>query len=132
MDGERHTRRTFFKIAAGIFTASFFGLWGKVTERALKNTSKKVLSIPFSKNKEVIFTDDVLIVNRQGHTDVFSSHCTHLGCVIKSVKNGKLVCPCHGSEFALTGEPLRGPAVKPLEKYEYEIEGSGNRIIVKI
>jgi len=44
----------------------------------------------------------------------FSNICTHSGCKISSILDGKIVCPCHGSEFTLTGGVCRGPAKKPL------------------
>lgn len=56
--------------------------------------------------------------------------CTHAGCVVQwqgSLK--KLVCPCHGAEFALDGKVLKGPAAKPLKTYQAKIEG--NSVLVK-
>jgi Rieske Fe-S protein len=45
----------------------------------------------------------------------FSAICTHQGCVVGSVANGKIVCPCHQSEFSATdGSVTQGPAVTPL------------------
>lgn len=45
-----------------------------------------------------------------------STRCTHRGCQVESAGN-QLVCPCHGSEFALTGERTKGPAEKPLTRF---------------
>lgn len=52
------------------------------------------------------------IVTRTGETTAraFSAICPHQGCAV-APKDGKLVCPCHGSEFAPdTGAVLEGPA----------------------
>jgi ubiquinol-cytochrome c reductase iron-sulfur subunit len=35
--------------------------------------------------------------------------CTHLGCVPNGVKNG-WSCPCHGSQYDISGRVTRGPA----------------------
>jgi len=44
------------------------------------------------------------------------ARCTHRGCQPEAVA-GRLVCPCHGSEFSLLGEVLEGPAERPLTRY---------------
>jgi len=43
--------------------------------------------------------------------------CTHLTCFITGYASGVYVCPCHGSEFSTSGSVVRGPAVRPLQKY---------------
>lgn len=45
-----------------------------------------------------------------------STKCTHRGCQVESA-GSQLVCPCHGSEFSLSGEKLKGPAEKPLTRF---------------
>lgn len=50
-----------------------------------------------------------------GEVHAFSATCTHQGCTVGSVADGRISCPCHGSQFdAATGEVLRGPATRPL------------------
>lgn len=44
----------------------------------------------------------------------FVARCTHAGCALSTVTDGKAVCPCHGSAFGLDGEVLRGPATEAL------------------
>jgi Rieske Fe-S protein len=44
--------------------------------------------------------------------------CTHLGCIVRLQPGGEEYrSPCHGSRFALSGEVLQGPAVRPLPFY---------------
>ena len=44
--------------------------------------------------------------------------CTHGSCdVVYDVAARELVCPCHGSRFAETGEVLEGPADRPLTTF---------------
>ena len=33
------------------------------------------------------------------------------------IKDKKIVCPCHGANFTLNGQPVSGPANKPLDNY---------------
>lgn len=55
-----------------------------------------------------------------------SSTCTHLGCTVSENK-GKFVCPCHGSEYDLTGRVLQGPAASSLPNFEVKLS-EDNRI----
>jgi cytochrome b6-f complex iron-sulfur subunit len=52
---------------------------------------------------------------------VHSLLCTHLGCVV-GVADGRLHCPCHGSDFAATGAVVKGPAKLPLPPYHSEVK----------
>lgn len=50
-----------------------------------------------------------------GELSLHSATCTHFGCVVHwNSFEHCWDCPCHGSQFAPTGEPLTGPAMKPL------------------
>ena len=48
--------------------------------------------------------------------------CTHLGCSVRPGK-GQLQCPCHGSSYDLTGDVIRGPAQRPLNRYSVSVSG---------
>ncbi len=49
--------------------------------------------------------------------------CTHSGCIVAwNNKGNKFECGCHGSEFALDGKVLEGPATEPLKGYASKIE----------
>lgn len=43
--------------------------------------------------------------------------CTHRGCEL-NVGGGQYTCPCHGSEFAVTGKVLEGPAEQDLLTFD--------------
>jgi Rieske Fe-S protein len=43
-----------------------------------------------------------------------SSICTHQQCPVTSVTDGKIICPCHNSEFDLKGAVVQGPATQAL------------------
>ena len=71
-----------------------------------------------------VIVDDVVVT--QPTTGVFkglSSVCTHAGCHVSEVKDGKIVCPCHGSQFNLDGSVAQGPAKKPLETKAVTVQG---------
>ena len=100
------------------------------TENRLASRNK--ISVPFNPNKNISFQDDFIVVNKDGQTKVFSSHCTHLGCNINKADGDKLICPCHGSAFDTDGNAIKGPAVRPLQSMPFSIDNSSNQIIVEI
>jgi cytochrome b6-f complex iron-sulfur subunit len=56
-----------------------------------------------------------------------SRTCTHLGCTVPWVEEEiKFACPCHGSNFDITGNVIDVPAPRALDIYPITIE---NKII---
>ena len=58
---------------------------------------------------------DVLVVRQHGRVCALAHSCAHLGGPLSegTLKEGSVVCPWHGSEFALdTGRVLNGPATQ--------------------
>ena len=51
---------------------------------------------------------------------VFSNRCTHVGCPAQATGVG-FSCPCHGSQFDQRGDRIAGPAVRPLDRFQWEI-----------
>ncbi len=63
---------------------------------------------------------DTIMVIRVSATEVaaLSAICTHTGCeTLYTSSSMTLDCPCHGSQFSLTGSVLRGPARRSLKVY---------------
>lgn len=57
--------------------------------------------------------------------------CKHRGCDVNyESAEKKFVCPCHGSEYDLTGANLKGPAKEPLSYYHAELKG--NEVMVTV
>lgn len=76
----------------------------------------------------ISFYDEVIISKQGNNIKAFSSHCTHLGCVINELRNGEIICPCHGSRFDIDGKPVKGPAVERLK--QLDIEWEDNDIVI--
>jgi Rieske Fe-S protein len=69
--------------------------------------------------KNVVVTRD-----SSGAVHAFSATCTHQGCQVTTVKDGQIICPCHGSRFdASTGDVVRGPAAEPLPAVSVTVQG---------
>lgn len=79
-------------------------------------------------------TPPILVVRNPADSQALSavnSTCTHQGCIVqwKGERNA-FSCPCHGSNFAVDGKVLAGPATKPLTTYEVKVEGDS--VLVKV
>lgn len=64
----------------------------------------------------------VAILREENAVYALNLVCTHLGCTI-NVTPTELVCPCHGSSFDRQGHVLKGPADRPLQRYQVEERG---------
>jgi Rieske Fe-S protein len=60
-----------------------------------------------------------------GDFKAFTAVCTHLGCTVDSISDGFIICPCHGSHYAIaTGEPTPdSPAKAPLAPIDIKVKG---------
>jgi len=79
----------------------------------------------------VILPDAAVVVTqpKEGDIKAFSAICTHQGCLVGSVENNEIVCPCHGSKFSATdGSVLQGPATQPLAAAPVAVSG-GNVVL---
>ena len=72
--------------------------------------------------------DGVNIVITQPETGsfrAFTAICTHQGCIVSSVSNGTINCPCHGSKYSIKdGSVVNGPAPSPLAAIAIKVEGT--------
>jgi Rieske Fe-S protein len=65
----------------------------------------------------VVLKADELVVTQPaaGEFKAFAALCTHQGCLVGSVADGSIHCPCHNSLFsAADGSVESGPASAPL------------------
>ena len=127
----RVNRRTFLNLAMTITIGLFVTLWNKITLNQISLSKQHKRTFPFDKNKPITFIDDFIIINYDNQTRVFRAHCTHLGCKINQATNEKLICPCHGSEYDLNGQVLKGPAYKDLQAIRSTISDDGSQIVIE-
>jgi Rieske Fe-S protein len=96
------------------------GSAGGAASGALSGTS----AIPVGGGK--IFPAQLVVVTQPtaGQFKAFSATCTHMGCTVNQIADGRIDCPCHGSEYSITdGAVLRGPAPKPLPAKQIKVTG---------
>jgi Rieske Fe-S protein len=69
-----------------------------------------------------------ILINRgAGNTFyVLDAECRHESCVVPAydVDMGGILCPCHGSLYAIDGSVLRDPAVFPLRTYQFAFDNN--------
>jgi Rieske Fe-S protein len=63
---------------------------------------------------------------RESETTVkaYSRECTHQQCALGPFVNGVSACPCHASQFNLSGDNISGPAAIALYQYKTSIQGN--------
>ena len=58
--------------------------------------------------------------------------CTHLGCLYNwNDQENKFICPCHGSQFQSTGQYIRGPAPRSLDRFVVRIVSSDGKVLAE-
>lgn len=75
----------------------------------------------------MIFTSEKVVVTQpeSGDFKAFSAVCTHMGCLVATISNGTIDCPCHGSQYSIaTGAVMAGPAPKPLPAERIKVSGT--------
>jgi Rieske Fe-S protein len=88
-----------------------------------------VADVPVDGGKILQDAEVVVTQPSKGEFKAFSAVCTHQGCLVNEVKDGQIVCPCHGSMFSIEdGSVTGGPAPKPLPAAKVRVE-SGTIVV---
>ncbi len=148
------TRRSFFgRLALWIGALAFGGsVWAAVRSlepNVLYEPSKKVkVGSPKGIPDGVTFFKDarafVFKKGKGGKIQFYaiSAICTHLGCIVQHVGGGQIgasdkkksavgfACACHGSQFTIDGDVVKGPAPEPLPWLALSIAPDDGQLIV--
>jgi Rieske Fe-S protein len=66
----------------------------------------------------------ILLIHEGAFFWALSRECTHRSCKVSWDTDKKTIrCGCHGSRFGITGEVIKGPAKRSLQKVDLKIEG---------
>jgi cytochrome b6-f complex iron-sulfur subunit len=70
------------------------------------------------------------VIGASGGVYALSAVCTHLGCITRFLSDEKCIaCPCHGSRFDLEGNVIHGPAPRPLQWLEMQVDATGTLLV---
>ena len=77
-------------------------------------------------------TNGVWVVRAEGKLFALSNICTHLGCIPNWTPTTQTFeCPCHGSGYYISGINFKGPAPRPLERYQIKKNADGSLSVNK-
>jgi cytochrome b6-f complex iron-sulfur subunit len=80
----------------------------------------------------VLVNDETMLIRTsQTQFTAVNLICRHKGCTVEK-EGEKFVCPCHGSEYTITGKVTQGPAKGDLKVYETIFESDKGIITIKI
>ncbi len=123
MENVNRSRRRFLWAVGGLLAAA------ALLTRRLKGRSAPARALLVVEKRNLpargalVYRESRIAVVRDGNRyHALSLVCTHLGCTV-AVTPKEVVCPCHGSAFDRAGKVVRGPADRPLERYEVEDRG---------
>lgn len=148
------SRRSFFgKLALWIgglaFGGSILAAVRSLKPNVLYEPSKKVkIGTPdFIPDGVTLFKDARAFVFKKGEGNkmklyAISAVCTHLGCIVQHVSGedtgnaqqagprGGFACACHGSQFTIDGDVVKGPAPAPLPWLALSIAPDDGQLVV--
>lgn len=124
------SRRFVLRTAVAALGAAALYWMNKLAKRAEETpeAAENAITLPYASIPGVRFYDEAIVVTSDQGVSAFSSVCPHLGCRINRVEAGEIVCPCHGSRFAMDGAVAHGPASRRLQPLRFEIDRSAGNI----
>ncbi|RPK78886.1 MULTISPECIES: Rieske (2Fe-2S) protein [Streptomyces] len=78
-----------------------------------------------------VFKERKVVVTQpeEGEFKAFSAVCTHASCLVSTVSDGTINCPCHGSRYGITDAAVEaGPATRPLPAEQISVSGGAIRL----
>ena len=133
-------------LAAG---GSVFAVFRSLIPNVLYEPSKKVKigTLDFIPEGVTLFKDAKTFVAKHssgGKTKIhaISAVCTHLGCIVQHTESEEsksgakdksavgFSCACHGSQFTIDGDVVKGPAPEPLPWFAVSISPDDGQLVV--
>jgi Rieske Fe-S protein len=94
------------------------------TKSASADVTVKTADVPVGGG--VVIKDAKVVVTQPqpGQYEAFSAVCTHKQCLVATVSDRTIQCPCHGSRFNIAnGAAVKGPATQALSRKTATLNG---------
>lgn len=88
-----------------------------VSPSAFNHQQTVLLQHPSSKFPICLYKDS------KGAYTASLMECTHQSCMTEVVGE-QIICPCHGARYVLSGEVVKGPALKDLKTFKTRVENN--------
>jgi len=132
------SRRNFLStlaIAAGSLGLTTIASSAQAASKKYKVCAIKDLKVGGAISIRITAANTLVLVTqpKAGTFRAFDQRCTHLGSAVFPVPGKKnFVCQSHGAEFDnLTGAVRRGPAEKPLGKFDVSVDKTSVYVTIK-
>jgi len=98
---------------------------GNGNARLTANLGTELTSVGSSKVNGTVIVVRTAAGNNPSSFVALSLVCTHQQCTVGyDASDNDFKCPCHGSEYSITGAVTQGPAPSALTKYTVNINGN--------
>lgn len=129
----QHSRRQVFKVTGGV--AATVAVAGGLSACA-SDSSKTEDAEPETVAKDkvpvgsgVVSGSYVVVQPTEGEFKAYTAVCPHQGCLVRTITEEEIVCPCHSSGFSTQdGAKLYGPANDGLKKAKVADNGDSLQV----
>jgi len=115
-----------------LFAASKNAAYKKSGDDIIVKLNEDKNSVLNAVGGSVLINDETMLI-RTSQTEFTAVNliCRHKGCTVEK-EGEKFVCPCHGSEYTITGKVTQGPAKGDLKVFETIFESDKGVITIKM
>ena len=97
--------------ACGVVAAARASRGDRRTAAPSRPATSRSVAVCVLEAKQVVITQPT-----QGTFKAFTAVCTHEGCIVTSVADGTITCPCHMGQFGRRRLGHRRPAARPARR----------------
>jgi Rieske Fe-S protein len=136
--GSPQPRRNVLSLLVGGMLASLFAPVAYVAGRYLRRPNRMPVTLSLGPESSIqpgsarlvkLGLSDAIVLRDEEGITAFNLRCTHAGCnVTWHARELQFHCPCHGGIFDSTGNVVKGPPKRPLDRLDVQIDNG----IVKV
>ena len=127
------SRNTFFRITSGLILGLIGWIWYRLSGFQIEHENQMEYRHGLDLPMGLSYYEKYYLFRSDQSVRAFLTKCTHAGCRIGLGTATTLQCNCHGSQFdAKTGNPVKGPAIKPLQEIECRFDEKNGQWVVRL